>query len=185
MRKGLIFLGILDGRDVDWLVANGKRQNIPQGTVLIREGAPVEFLYFVLDGAFEVSVSIPVKRQVARLYAGEMLGEMSYVDSRPPSATVTAAMNSSVLSIPREELSEKIEDDIGFAARFFKGLAVFLSDRLRATDHLGYGDKLDLREDVEDKDELAPHLMDTLAMAGMRFEELQRRVELQWRTGGD
>jgi CRP/FNR family cyclic AMP-dependent transcriptional regulator len=186
VRKGLVFLGILDDRDVDWLVANGKRKDVPSAEILIRQGQPVEFLYFVLDGIFDVTVSSPNERQrqVAKLYAGELVGEMSFVDSRPPSATVSAAMNASVLAITRSDLAEKIEDDIGFAARFYKGIAVFLSDRLRAADNLGFGDVLDLREDVEDKDELAPHLMDTLAMAGMRFEKLQRSLELQWRPHG-
>jgi CRP/FNR family cyclic AMP-dependent transcriptional regulator len=173
MRKALIFLGIMDDRDLDWLVRNGTLEPVPKGGVLIHEGQQTKYLYFILDGAFSVYVK---QKEMAKLFSGELVGEMSFVDSRPPSATVTASMDSSVLSIPRDVLAEKLEDDVGFAARFYKGIAVFLSDRLRVANNLGYGNELELNEDIEDKDELAPHLMDTLALAGMRFKELQRRV---------
>jgi CRP/FNR family cyclic AMP-dependent transcriptional regulator len=172
MLEASVFLGILDEPDVEWLVANSKRQDIESGSVLIRLGEPVEFLYLIVDGAFNVTVSVPEERQVAKTYAGELLGEMSFVDWHPPSATVTAVMNSSVLAITKADLTGKIENDIGFAARFYKGISLLLSGRLRAA----YGDELNLRADAEGKDE-----MDTLAM---RFEEIRLRLTLRQRAKG-
>jgi CRP/FNR family cyclic AMP-dependent transcriptional regulator len=174
MIKALAFLGILDERDVEWLVANSKQRDIQSGFVLIRRGEPVEFLYLIVDGAFNVTVSVPKEHLVARVFAGELVGEMSFVDSHPPSATVTAGMNSRVLAITKADLTAKMEDDIGFAARFHKGISVLLSDRLRAAYDRGYVDQLDVRSDAEEKDEL-----DTLAK---RFDEIQRRLELRQRA---
>src|SRR6202034_3771900 len=117
----------------------------------IRAGEPVEFLYLVVDGAFDVTVSAPDEHRVATIYAGELMGEMSFVDSHPPSATVTASMNSGILAVHKGELTAKIKNDVGFAARFYQGIAHLLSDRLRAA----YADEIDLREFAAGKDEMS------------------------------
>ena len=51
MLEASAFLGILDEPDVEWLVANSKRQDIPSGSILIRLGKPVEFLFLIVEGA--------------------------------------------------------------------------------------------------------------------------------------
>jgi CRP/FNR family cyclic AMP-dependent transcriptional regulator len=172
MLEASAFLGILHEPDVEWLVANSKRQEIQSGSILIRHGEPVECLYLIVEGAFNVTVSVPKEHQVARVYAGELVGEISFVDWRPPSATVTAASNSSVLAITKSDLTGKIENDIGFAARFYKGISLLLAGRLRAA----YRDELDLRADAKGNDE-----MGTLAT---RFEEIQRRLTSRLRVKG-
>jgi CRP/FNR family cyclic AMP-dependent transcriptional regulator len=89
MLEAFTFLGILEEPDVEWLVTNSKWQDIQSGAVVIRQGEPVESLYLIVDGAFDVTVSASNDHQVARLYSGELMGEMSFVDSHSPSATVT------------------------------------------------------------------------------------------------
>jgi len=172
MLEASAFLSILAEADVDWLVANSKRQDIQSGSVLIRFSEPVEFLYLIVDGAFDVTASMPKEHQVARVYAGELVGEMSFVDWHAPSATVTASMNSGVLALAKADLTAKIESDIGFAARFYKGISLLLSCRLRAA----YAEELDLSANAEGKDEMA-----TLAI---RFEEIQGRLGLGRRAQG-
>jgi CRP-like cAMP-binding protein len=176
MRKALYFLGILDDRDVDWMIRNGRKMTVAAGTLLIEEGKETEYLYFVLDGAFVISTRATPR--VAVLKAGEIVGEISFVDSRPPVASVRAEVESKAGAIPRRTLMKKLQDDVGFAARFYKSVAVFLADRLRTTtESLGTGPQLD--ESIEDTDELATHLMAQVSMAGLRFAEMQRR---QWGT---
>jgi CRP/FNR family cyclic AMP-dependent transcriptional regulator len=167
MLEAVAFLRMLDEPDLEWLVANSKRQEIQSGCVLIRRAQPVEFLYLIVDGAFDVTLSGPDERHVARLYAGELVGEMSFVDLHPPSATVTAGVNSRVLAITKADLIGKIESDIGFGARFYKGISLLLAGRLRAA----YAVDVRTRGDMEGKDE-----MGTLAM---RFDEIQRRLDLR------
>jgi hypothetical protein len=88
---------------------------------------------------------------------------------------VRAEVPSQVGAVPRSALSAKLGEDVGFAARFYRVLAVFLADRLRTTTgSLGAG-KLPLAENVEDEDELASHLLEGISTAGLRFAEMQRR----------
>jgi hypothetical protein len=95
------------------------------------------------------------------------------VDSRPPSASVQATEQSVVLAIPRIVLENKLNNDVHFAARFYRALAVFLSSRLRSTvGQLGYG-----RIDAELDDEVEPDTLDNLSLAGARFDWLQRRLK--------
>jgi hypothetical protein len=51
---------------------------------------------------------------------------------------------------------------------------VFLADRLRTTTGALGASAPRLDESIEDDDELAPHLMANISMAGLRFGEMQR-----------
>ncbi len=137
MQKLLFILGELSDDDVDWIVETSERETIEPGTVLIEENQPLDKLYILLDGTAEVLVD---QKPIANLYPGEIFGEMSFLDSRSPSATVRAAENCVVLSLLRTDLSDRLRRDINFSANFYRALAMFLSDRLRAADsRLGYG----------------------------------------------
>ena len=173
MRKALFLLGILDDTDLDWMIASGVKKDLPAGTVLIREGVPVDSVYMVLDGMLAVRTVRTGDAVIARLQAGEVVGEMSFVDSRPPSASVSATEPSAVLAIPRPALAAKLQEDVYFAARFYRALAVFLSERLRATvGLLDYG-----RADPPGDADISPEVLDNVAIAGARFDWLQRRLK--------
>lgn len=163
MRQALYILGQLTDDDVEWMIENGRRRAAPEGHVLIREGEPVASLFILLDGL------VAVERNGARINTsqpGEFLGELSFVDSRPPSATVRAARASSLLELPREILLEHLAADLGFASRFYRAVAVFLADRLRR--ELSTGD---------DADELDPDVLDEVSRAGERFGRILRRFQ--------
>jgi len=171
-KKVLYFLGTLDDQDIEWMVRNGVKRSIPATTRIIQEGQPTEFLFFILSGEFSVT-SERGKAEIARLTAGEILGEISFVDSRPPSATVTATTDSVVGAIPDAALEGKLSRDLAFASRFYRSIAVALADRLRARNLLGI--KSSPASSMDDDLEVPPHLLDTMSMAGMRFSEMQRR----------
>ena len=102
---------------------------------------------------------------------GEIMGEMSFIDSAPPSATVQAVEASVVLAIPRKRLSAKLADDIGFAARFYRALSVLLANRLRtivASAPNGATPDLDRGSATEE--------MDDVEMASARFDWIQQRL---------
>jgi CRP/FNR family cyclic AMP-dependent transcriptional regulator len=171
MRKALYLMGILDDSDTEWLTDNGTRILVKYKTGLIYEGKPISSLYIVLDGQFAVYAG---RQLLATLNAGEVLGEISFVDSRPPLATVIALKDSYVLELPREKLLAKMGRDQKFAANFYRGIATYLADRLRVTTgRLGYG-KAD--QDVEEVDEINDDLMDTLSLAAVRFDKMLKRL---------
>lgn len=168
MRKALYFLGILDDSDIDWLVSAGMRREVPAGATIIEEGRPLDAVFLVISGAFSVRASALGGKQVACLMSGEVMGEMSFVDSAPPSATVQALEPSMVLAIPRRRLNARLKEDPGFAGRFYRALAMFLADRLRSTTVGGTA--------THREDDLAVEAMDNIDRAGARFDWIQKRL---------
>jgi CRP/FNR family cyclic AMP-dependent transcriptional regulator len=137
MKKALYILGELSDHDVEWIIENGYRENFSSGSILIEKGRSIDALYIMLEG--EATVALESKGvELARLGPGEIIGEISFVDERLPSATVTAISSGSVLVIPRPVLRAKLLEDEGFASRFYRALAIFLAHRLRRTSLLGY-----------------------------------------------
>ncbi|OAN52813.1 cyclic nucleotide-binding domain-containing protein [Magnetospirillum moscoviense] len=176
MRKVLVILGQLSDSDVEWLAQAGTREKVAAGRVLIEEGRPISSLYILLDG--HMAVSLKGIGTVATLSSGEIMGEMSMIDSRPPSASITAQDDCLVLALSREALQQKLDTDVAFAARFYRAIATFLSDRLRGTvQRLGYGDSgASLDEDVELEGELDLNVLDNVHLAGARFERMLKTL---------
>src|SRR5579859_1268906 len=123
MRKALYILGILDDSDANWLVSNGQIRHLPAGTDLIQQGVPEDSVFILIDGQLLVHSG---SAAIVRLLAGEIVGEISFVDMRPPSASVTALVDSRALAIDKEALRAKLSKDLGFASRFYLSLATFL-----------------------------------------------------------
>jgi CRP/FNR family cyclic AMP-dependent transcriptional regulator len=177
MRKALYFLGILDDSDAIWLATSGKARSISAGTVIIQQGVPLDSVFIVLDGQLQVySGSV----EIARLLAGEIVGEISFVDSRPPSASVKTAVDSQVLAVPKAALRAKLQKDLGFASRFYLSMATFLAYRLRLADaRLTAGQKSGEREFQEDLDELPVDMLENIALASARFDMIIKRLAAQ------
>ncbi|GMB79334.1 hypothetical protein NN6n1_01160 [Shinella zoogloeoides] len=173
MRKVLYILGQLDDEDIEWLARKGRRFQPQASAVLIREGVPAGELFFVLSG--EVSVVVSGVGEVARLGRGEVVGEMSLVDSAPPSATVEAAAGALILAVDKRDLQARLDDNPGFSGRFYKALAIFLADRLRSTTQR-MNTRGGLAAGAVMEDELDESILDTLSLAGARFEHLLARL---------
>ena len=171
MRKVLYILGELEDPDLQWLFDAGRTRQVPSGTALIREGVPLEHLFIVVEGRLAVAKGT---RELARLGTGEVVGEMSMLDARPPSATVTALQDSMVFAIPRDRLRFKLQGDPGFAARFYRALCLFLANRLARTDALV--SSAQAPDESRREDTLAPDMLDSVVLAGARFEWFLQRA---------
>lgn len=175
MRKALYILSQLDDGDVEWMANAGNRRSLTAGEVIITAGKQVESLFIILDG--KMSVGVKNIGEIAELGAGEILGEISFVDSTLPYATVMALMDTHVLELPRATIEKRLEIETEFAGRFYKALAIFLADRLRSTaSHLGYGNGKGLDADASLPDELDDNLLDNVSLAGDRFDRLLRQL---------
>jgi CRP-like cAMP-binding protein len=176
MRKVLFILGQLNDSDVEWLAINGERRNIAPGTEFIREGSDIDTVYLILDG--EMSVWAGGRVKLATVASGDILGEMSLIDSSKTSASVRCESPSTVLAIPKATLTARLRSDVGFAARFYKALALFLADRMRNTiRRMGYGDLQDEPVRAEtDIDELDAEVLDNVHLAGARFERILQKL---------
>ncbi len=171
MKKVLYILGAFDDSDAEWFVRSGRIIEVPDGRAIIREGEALDSLYFVTSGTFVVTMG-RAKTEVARLGTGEVLGEISYIDDRPPTATVTALRDGMVLAVPRAMLTEKLAADPRFASRFYKAIATFLADKLRGTLRQLGGDAGDI-----DLSELDLNELHSVSQAGVRFERIIRRLQ--------
>ena len=136
MRKSLYILGPLADDDIEWMISYGRRRVVERGEVIIRQGEPVAELYLILEGTFSVSDDTRGGREVTRLGAGEIVGEMSFVDAHPPSATVTAVDDGVVLALERDLLQQKLDQDSGFAARFYRAVPLRQTSRNRGAARL-------------------------------------------------
>jgi CRP-like cAMP-binding protein len=85
----------------------------------------------VLDGIFDLRFDRTGTRSIARLGPGQLVGDMSFLSGEAASASVVAVEDSRVLALPRTVLEEKLAADTGFAARFYRSLALVISRRLR------------------------------------------------------
>jgi len=177
MKKVLFILGELDDDDIDWIIETGSREEIAAGTVLIHEGQPINTLYILLEGTLGVSTLAMEGREIASLTSGEVVGEMSFIDTRLPSATVTAKERTLVLSVPRDQLATKLRQDVGFASRFYRALAVFLSNRLRLTVRQLGDSGSNNADDELPHDELGRDAKDNVALAKTRLDWLLRRLK--------
>ncbi len=199
IRDVLSVLGDLHDSDIDWLMAAGTPQKIAANTVLIHQGGAVDGLYILLGGTMSLSVSEDERNSLARIFAaieeseipgreiariskGEIIGETPFIDGRLPLATVKAIEDSLVLFIPRPQLAAKLQQDMGFASRFYQAVATLLSHRLQGIySQLGYGRRVyrkgqSLDEKVEYEDELDLNVLDRMALAGKRFDWMQERL---------
>jgi CRP/FNR family transcriptional regulator, cyclic AMP receptor protein len=172
MRKALVMMGVLDDTDAEWL-GNNRTEYLPAGSILIREGHPIEDLYILLDGRLSVETRSSGNQKIASLLPGEIVGEISFVDARSPSASVIASENSHVLVVSRDLLNRKLQGDAGFAARFYRAVAILLATRLRNTvNHLGYGKWIE----TPDGDELDEPLMECVSLGTTRFDRLLKKL---------
>lgn len=177
MRKVLFIFGVLNDSDIDWMARTGSRRGIRREDVLIDEGVPISSIVLLLQG--RMGVSVAGIGEIAQLEAGDFVGEMSLIDSAPPSATVAAKADSVALFLDKQVLSRKLAGDHAFASRFYRALAILLSDRLRATERrMAYGEQeTGLGEATRLKDELDPAVLDQVSIAGERFDRLLKLVE--------
>jgi CRP-like cAMP-binding protein len=183
MRKVLFLFGQLNDDDVEWMLKAGTKRFVPAGVVLIKQGVPVDSVFILLEGRLAVWLAPRrgTEKEIARLNAGEIVGEMSFVDARPPSATVKALEDSTVFAISKTALNAKLAADQGFGARFYRALAIYLSTTVRERHRaigVGVGAGVAEGEDEEedDVDELDANVLDGVYLAGERFDRMVKRV---------
>jgi CRP/FNR family cyclic AMP-dependent transcriptional regulator len=171
MRKVLYIFGLLTDADVHSLVRMGTRRRLRAGEVVIKEDEPVDSVILLLEGEFLVSSK--GAGQIARLGVGEIVGEMSLIDSALPSATIIAHGECLALFVDKTALMQKLDTDADFGCRFYKALAIFLADRLRTMNRAASIAERGMADDAEIlQDELDAGILDSISSAGERFQRV-------------
>lgn len=164
MRNSLYILSQLDDTDILWLARVGTATDLADGASLISAGTPPSNLYIITDGTLDVN--LPDGTSVAQRTIGDVLGEMSLLEKRPPATNVVALGPVRLLAVPLQTIRQELDQRPEFAGRFYKALALFLSDRLReattARDSSGRKASIELDETM----------LDSVHVAGDRLLQL-------------
>ena len=126
-------VGLVDSlstEDRALLSSYGQFSYVAAGAVLIEQGDPQEFLYFLISGNLHAKSS---DREIllGHIRAGEWFGEINIFDPAAALATVVAMDNSQIWRISRAELQQFFEHYPTPAFQLTVGIAMGLSRRLR------------------------------------------------------
>ena len=169
-------------------------QNFPQGTTLLTEGDPVDFLYFLLDGSVELSASWKSKETtlaVLRPISTFILAAVVMDSDALMSATTLE--RSEILMVPGESLRNAMRDnaEFGFAvseelAGCYRGLVrAIKGHKLRdSTERLANYLLTQTFRQENQKEIVIPHEKRVLAaLLGMTPENLSRAFSKLTRFG--
>lgn len=103
------------------------------GQTLFAEGAPSNAMYLIKRGTLSIRKRRgSVQIEIARVYQGEVIGEISFFDRMPRSATAVALTQCEVLEIPFDAL-DKIYTDV---PDYLKTIIAGVAERLRKANDL-------------------------------------------------
>ena len=139
MRATITLREGLPEEDMLWLSQVGEEMAVTPGTTIIQQGIRPNGIFVVLRGRFDVAVDTFADQPLAKLGAGELIGEISFLEGSPASATIAAIEESAVLVVDNQLLNERICEDSAFAARIYRAFALIAERRLRnRVDHLAF-----------------------------------------------
>lgn len=114
--------------------------------VVVREGAPADSLFLILEGEVRVRLMVGDRETtLATLEPGDLFGETCLFDQGPRSADVVANGESSLLRITTERLRRLATEYPDLAAPFLMGIGRTMSARIRA-DNKRFHDFLAIRQ---------------------------------------
>lgn len=119
-----------------WLFAHGDTVEADIQTDLITEGKHPDYLYVLLSGTVKViTTKGPESIELATLESGEMFGEMSFLESRPPVATIRPVTSCKILRLSRNKLSEALKSKPAVGKDFYQLVAQKLAAQLNSQNH--------------------------------------------------
>ncbi|MFT6816593.1 MAG: CRP-like cAMP-binding protein [Myxococcota bacterium] len=126
------FLDSLDDTTRETLLSIATPVNAPSGSYLVRRGDAGGDLFVVESGRLAVvDTRTRPTTIIATMAAGDVVGEVAFLDRTPRSADVRADTDSSVLHWRRADVAELISQHPHFGARFYEGLCRIAVRRLR------------------------------------------------------
>jgi CRP-like cAMP-binding protein len=124
-KSGLIYL-----TPNDWalIVDKAVRMQFKPGETIVQKGRRTHGVYLVLKGTASVQIASRANLEVS---AGEVCGEISFLDELPATADVVAKQAVEAYYLDRGALRSLFELFPHLGSRFYQSLAGILSRRLR------------------------------------------------------
>lgn len=115
---------------------------------LIVEGRQPEGIFVIRKGTVRIQREQPAgPLKLSRHGAGQIFGEMSFVENQPAGASVVADEPVEAMVVSQDFIAGQIRKNPGFFGRFYQSLAAILSTRLRETNALVKSLSTRVRED--------------------------------------
>jgi CRP-like cAMP-binding protein len=91
--------------------------------ILMREGEASTSMYYLQKGSLNVTKKKGEKEvQIGIVTEGELVGEMSFIDNHPRSATVSAIDECTLIIVPREKFQQILDTNPKWMISLLKGL---------------------------------------------------------------
>ena len=124
----------MDEAELDTILKSILVRSYKKDYTLFVEGLPGQDLYIVLEGGVDiVKKTKDGELLLAKMGPGEVLGEMSLIDSRPRSATGKTNVDSNIAVLPKKHFDVLLNKHPEIAAKILKALLKILSTRVRVT----------------------------------------------------
>jgi CRP-like cAMP-binding protein len=139
LRQSKMFEGLGPG-GLEALASSGSVDELAASETIIEEGRRVADLFVVIRGELEVFLPKTKSRltriRIARVGPGDCIGEYSFVDKNPASASVAARVPTEVFRIPQIEFERTLDADPGIGQIVYRNLLRLLVARLREDNRL-------------------------------------------------
>ena len=124
----------LDDSDLNPLESFLTKRRYPEGQIIFHMGDEGGNLYIINRGRVKITLPSQLGEEIILtiLSPGEILGELSFIDGKPRSATVQAIEETEVLCLSRDDFLNFLRDRFDIAL----GVLEVLAQRLRETDSL-------------------------------------------------
>ena len=110
----------------------GEVKRIAEGAFLIRAGEADSTLFAVEDGRLDIiGIDDGEQKVFATVGAGDVLGEVSFIDDSPRSTSVRASEETTVRAWDKRTLSEALAFEPQLLAKFAVAMGELLVERLR------------------------------------------------------
>jgi CRP-like cAMP-binding protein len=135
------FFDFLTDEDEQRLLGGAELRSVDPDGVIVKQGELQGAIFVLKDGEARVERSHgEFNVEISRLTAGNVFGEMGFIEGFEASASVIAETACEVHVIDVNDVEALIRDDPGFYGRFYQALAYTLSERLRETTVDGIAD---------------------------------------------
>lgn len=132
IRRVRAFRGLGDD-ECDAVLGVLRAQRGNPGDTLFRQGDPGDALMIVLEGQLVARVRTQTggEEEIARLGPGEVVGEMTFIDAEPRSATISTPAGATVLTFTRAALASLKKSAPRVAAAIQRNVLLDVARRLR------------------------------------------------------
>lgn len=124
----------LTPQEVSWMLVKWQAREVPEGTVIIKEGSTGDEMFIIESGRVEINlVRGDVVLLLTELQESSFFGEMSILTNKPRSATVKAKTAVRLLVLKKKDFMDIVNDNPKVAAKFLLAMGEDLCNRIITT----------------------------------------------------